>query len=183
MRTRFMAIGAAVLVMASSLVAISDASASTNASRPATQRAATTASLGGDGKGATSTTSTSITARRTVHNNSAIPADSVITCTVAVDNPHNSGHVFGTVNVVARASCTAAVPQVSITAYLYPPVPYATVVGPTNSGTISVSSNAARSCSNGNWQGYGYMSVTFPPGYNPPTGSAGKFSPVISITC
>jgi hypothetical protein len=43
----------------------------------------------------------------------------VITCSANVQNPHNSSHVNGTVNVVVTLLCTATVPQINIRAALY----------------------------------------------------------------
>lgn len=42
-----------------------------------------------------------------------------ISCTTTVDNPHNSSHVPETVNVVARMTCTAPVPEIRLKVALY----------------------------------------------------------------
>lgn len=80
-------------------------------------------------------------------------AGGVIACDLRIDNPHNSGHVLGTVNVEAVITCSSQVSSLSVTAYLYPPVPYAPVRGATARGTITAKSNAAKSCTNGTYQG------------------------------
>jgi len=109
-------------------------------------------------------------------------AGGVIACDLRIDNPHNSGHVLGTVNVEAVITCSSQVSSLSVTAYLYPPVPYAPVRGATARGTITAKSNAAKSCTNGTYQGYARATVVIPPGYTGPTSASG-FGNAIKIIC
>jgi hypothetical protein len=75
----------------------------------------------------------------------------------------------------------------ALTAYIYPPTPYAPVKGTTATGTKSVSANAAASCEytsqSGTWAGYATLTVDFPPGYAPKTLSGSNWSPDVQVTC
>jgi hypothetical protein len=108
----------------------------------------------------------------------------MIFCKLNTDQrPHDSGHVDGTVNVVETAECTPGTQKITVTAYLYPPVPYVTVTGKPGYGRLTAKSNAARPCTPGKYQGYGYVTFDFPPGYSPATISAGRFGPTADIRC
>lgn len=64
----------------------------------------------------------------------------------------------------------------TLTPYLYRPVPYTTVTGTSKTGVQNIDTNAgAAPCRNGNYQGYGYISVKFPPRFTPATGAGGRF--------
>ena len=109
-----------------------------------------------------------------------------IVCHLELDNPHNSSHGTGTVNVIARVLCTSPVSSISLSPKLYPPVPYAPIAGtPDNvANTSSAKANAASTfCTNGTWQGWASWSVVFPPGDTPATGSGAAFGPTAPITC
>lgn len=105
-----------------------------------------------------------------------------ITCTVSNDQPHASHHQVGTVNVEVHASCTSPVTSMTLTPYLYRPVPYTTVTGTSKTGLQNIDGNAgAPPCKNGNYQGYGYISVKFPPRFTPATGAGGRFGNVTYV--
>lgn len=108
-------------------------------------------------------------------------AGGVIVCDLQINNPHNSSHVFGTVNVVAKITCSSQV-AVSVTAYLYPPVPYQPIRGATGRGTTTASSNAAKACTNGTYQGYATATVAIPAGYSGPSSASG-YGNAINIIC
>jgi hypothetical protein len=179
-----LAIPMAALTVAACVATAGGASASTVGH--ATPAALTQAPAASPAQGAAAGGTITVTATRvsTGFGPDATP-DATITCALNVSQyPHNSGHVPGTINVVETAACTAPVPKVTVTAYLYTPIPRPTVKGATATGTLSVSSNAATTyCANGTYQGYGYMTVTFPPGYAPPTAALGKLGPTAAITC
>jgi hypothetical protein len=108
----------------------------------------------------------------------------VIVCTPNVQNPHNSSHVNGTVNVVVTLSCTSVVPQINIRAALYF---NGLLVRDSGQRTVNNSNfaqnNAAVPCRNGTYQGWMSYGVLFPPGYVPPTGASSGFGNAVSITC
>lgn len=111
-----------------------------------------------------------------------------ITCNLRVDYPHSSSHVPGTANVEMSVLCTAAVPSLTLTPYLYPPVPYATIRGATRTatGSISVGANAATGnpCpTNGYYQGYGYAVVKWPPNYYPSSSVLSGFGNSAYVQC
>ncbi|WP_035791901.1 hypothetical protein [Kitasatospora mediocidica] len=111
------------------------------------------------------------------------PQDTIV-CTPQVQNPHNSSHVNGTVNVVVTLKCTKAVPDIAIRAALYRNNLLVKDSGQKNvANSSSAQNNAAVPCSNANYQGWMSYGVAFPPGYTPPTGSGSGFGNQVSITC
>ncbi|ARZ66509.1 hypothetical protein SMD11_0843 [Streptomyces albireticuli] len=111
-------------------------------------------------------------------------ASAVIRCQGQVQRPHNSTHVPGTVNVVVTVSCTARVSEITTRAALYKNghlVKQSALR--TQSGTASAQNNAAVPCSPGNYRGWMYFKVVFPPGYNPPTASANGLGQEVPISC
>jgi hypothetical protein len=111
-------------------------------------------------------------------------AAQVITCTQVTQNPHKSTHVPGTVNVVTVLTCTAPVPQINIRAALYRGGALVRDSGQKsvyNSRTAQ--HNAAVTCVNGTYQGWGSTGILFPPGYVPPTGTTSDWGNAVSITC
>lgn len=110
---------------------------------------------------------------------------SVITCTINAQHPHDSSHVGGTVNGVATISCSQAVSSLSITVELW----YqdaAVVAGPTsksNFGRAFIKHNAATTCVPGYYRTVATGRVVFPPGYVPPSGTVGHYSPLIFVDC
>ena len=98
--------------------------------------------------------------------------------------PHKSTHVPGTVNVVTVVTCTAPVPQINIRAALYR---NGILVKDSGQKAVynspSAQNNAAVTCSNGSYQGWGSFGVLFPPGYVPQTGTGSDWGSVASTTC
>ncbi len=114
----------------------------------------------------------------------AVVALDTITCTPNVQNPHNSSHVNGTINVVVTLTCTAPVSQINIRAALYKNGTLVKDSGQkTFNGTASAQNNAAVPCSNGTYQGWMSYGVAFPAGYTPPTGASSGYGNAVSITC
>ncbi|WP_412074818.1 hypothetical protein ACLF6K_01385 [Streptomyces xanthophaeus] len=90
----------------------------------------------------------------------------------------------GTVNVVVTVSCTAPVPEITTRAALYKNgqlVKQSTLR--TQPNTRTAQNNAAVPCSPGNYRGWMYFKVVFPPGYNPPTASANGFGQEVALSC
>jgi len=107
-----------------------------------------------------------------------------IVCDVSVDDPHNSSHVPGTVNVVASVSCPGPIENITLQAHLLQPPPGSTINGRTVYGIQNISANAANtSCINGTYQGHATGSLTFPPGYSPHTESINVYGISKAITC
>lgn len=111
-------------------------------------------------------------------------AAAVIRCQGQVQRPHNSTHVPGTVNVVVTVSCTAPVPEITTRAALYKNGQLVNQSAlRTQRNTASAQNNAAVRCSPGNYRGWMYFKVVFPPGYNPPTASANGLGQEVALTC
>jgi hypothetical protein len=110
------------------------------------------------------------------------PAD-VITCTVNVQNPHNSSHVGGTVNVISTILCTGAMSGLAQYVGLY----YNNVlVGEaynSNSGVASLTGNFATACKSGTYVGASSYLEVAPAGYVPAYTEGEANSNVVSITC
>lgn len=122
-----------------------------------------------------------VTATRSAPNG-GVGAQSIITCTISIDNPHKSGHVIGTANVVSHWVCSGFVPRLTLSTKLWRS---GIQVGSGNSaanGSAWLNGNAAATCLNAQYQGTASGTVTFPPGYNPPSGSANVSSPVVAIS-
>ncbi|MEU4800095.1 hypothetical protein [Streptomyces sp. NPDC023327] len=111
-------------------------------------------------------------------------ASAVIRCEGQVQRPHNSTHVPGTVNVVVTVSCTGPVPEITTRAALYK---NGRLVNQsalrTQRNTRGGQNNAAVRCSPGNYRGWMYFKVVFPPGYRPPTGSSNGFGQEVALSC
>jgi hypothetical protein len=113
-----------------------------------------------------------------------LAAQDTITCTPNVQNPHNSTHVPGTVNVVATFSCTAPVTELNVDAALYRNGVLVAESGYNSvTGSSYAQNNAAEPCNNATYQGWGGFYVIFPPGYEPPAGSTSGFGNPAAITC
>lgn len=99
-------------------------------------------------------------------------ARDVINCAIDKQVPHKSTHDPTTVNVVAKLTCSKPVAKINANVKLYKAGALASDSGPVEiSGKPTLVVNAAAPCINdtyGSWRGY---TVTFPPGYNPPTQS------------
>jgi hypothetical protein len=110
--------------------------------------------------------------------------DQTITCTLQVQNPHNSSHVKGTVNVVATIGCTAPVSGLAIAVGLYRNGTLVSTGSNSNVGSASIQANAAIACTTATYTGAADGAVIFPPGYEPPEGEFPLvYSPSIPISC
>ncbi len=115
---------------------------------------------------------------------SSVSGSGQIDCSLNVQNPHNSSHVRGTVNVVVVATCTSTVDYISLNAALYQNNNLVNQSGSTTSYNVSSKqSNAAVSCSDATYQGWGSYYIKFPSGYLPDSISDSKFGNAVSITC
>jgi hypothetical protein len=169
---------AVVACMAMLSGAIADAAVSSRPSTPA-------ATAGAPGL-ATTLPAGHATARRSLSRVRImlIKPQTTITCTLAVQYPHNSTHVPENVNVVATIACTAPVSELGITVGLYFNGALVASGTNTNAGSPAIQGNAATPCVSGTYTGGAVGAVIFPPGYVPPEGSMGEvYSPSIAITC
>lgn len=119
---------------------------------------------------ADSTATSTVTAVRSgTSAGGASPADAVtITCTLQQNNPHESTHVPGTVNAIARVDCTAPVASLNISSGIYLsglPVA-ANSTGNAGLASASVQVNTTQ-CINGSYVASGDVFVVFPPGFTP----------------
>lgn len=112
-----------------------------------------------------------------------VAAQTTITCTLAIQNPHNSSHVPGTVNVVATWTCTAPVSSLSISVQLFLNGVQVASGANSNAGQAFLQGNAATTCVPGEYFGTASGTVVFPPGFVPPSGSGSVGSPTVLITC
>jgi hypothetical protein len=117
----------------------------------------------------------------------AAAASSPTTCVPNVQNPHKSGHVPGTVNVVVTVTCTATVREIAVQAALYRQNPadglwYLQSASDVKRyyNTAFGQNNAAAPCQDGNWVGWMNYNVTFMSGYS--AGDSG-FGNQVAITC
>jgi hypothetical protein len=106
-----------------------------------------------------------------------------ISCTPKVNNPHNSSHVGGTVNVQVTMTCTYPVEKISITAALWQGNSLLKAVNGTAYGKAKSASNAPVTCRDGSYQGSGTWVVTFPYGYVPRVQTGGARSSTVRIDC
>jgi hypothetical protein len=109
------------------------------------------------------------------------PGGSVITCQLAVHYPHNSTHVFGTVNVSSDILCSSIVDSIYSTTGLRGAQSANGWDQSFNNGYMD--SNAAKPCVNGSYWGIGGGTVTFPSGYSPRVQSAEGSGATKSINC
>ncbi|MGW0394390.1 hypothetical protein ACWDYJ_26585 [Streptomyces sp. NPDC003042] len=83
-----------------------------------------------------------------------------------------------------RVSCTAPVSEITTRAALYKNGQLAKQSAlRTQTNTRTGQSNAAVPCNNGNYRGWMYFKIVFPPGYQPPTGSDNGLGQQVPITC
>lgn len=96
------------------------------------------------------------------------PLQAYFGCDIAVQWPHGSVHVSGTINVVATATCDIPA-RIRLAVELYRVSPYARWVGTPKviDNTTWVKANAAAPCSAGpaTFTGRGIGTITAPPGY------------------
>jgi hypothetical protein len=116
----------------------------------------------------------------------------VIRCHLEVANPHKSGHVPGTINVVGTLSCKGVnAASMAVTVGLGKTVctPNCRTVNvgtiKTNSATYKpkVQANSSVSCSPGKYFGTAVGYVIAPPRVNPPTAHLEAVSKTVQITC
>lgn len=109
----------------------------------------------------------------------------VISCNLNVQNPHNSTHVPGSVNVVVTVQCTSQVAAIALRSALYYEGGLVSDSGSsTSTGVAFKQSNAAWSpCVSGSYVGWGSTNVQFPPGYTPASGSITSYGNTVSILC
>ena len=110
------------------------------------------------------------------------PAD-IITCTVTVQNPHNSSHVKGTVNTIATIACTGAMSELAQYVGLYFNNVLVGESYNSNSGVASLTGNFATPCKSGTWMGASSYLQVPPAGYYPPYTKGEAVSNIVKITC
>jgi hypothetical protein len=114
----------------------------------------------------------------------ASAAETVITCSIRVDNPHNSHHVTGTVNVTAVVDCNMAVPAMSLAVELYRGSVRDGKETFTATNTKELEGNAANAvCVAGSYRGAAAADVQAPPGFTPPRLTVEETSKTVPITC
>lgn len=108
-----------------------------------------------------------------------------IVCKLNVQNPHNSSHVPGTVNVVATINCDGVVAYLDMWVSLFRDNTEVSYAHNSASVTSSLQANTAVSCVPGTYFGGATGAVTFPPTFVPPTSNFGGavWSPDVAITC
>jgi hypothetical protein len=115
-----------------------------------------------------------------------VPADDEIiinSCTVQVNDPHNSSHVGGNVNVVGTMNCIYPVTESYLDIELYyNGEDYA--YGESYLGdTTSNMTNAAMACENGTYYADFNYTIYFGPTWTPDEASGELVSNVVDITC
>jgi hypothetical protein len=130
---------------------------------------------------------------RTVHDHPTLSATArdrvaraTITCTLRFIGanggvPHHSGHVPGTINVRAGVTCTAPVTKIAGKVGLFGDS--GSKINPFGStGSATAKGNAALVCTPGYYVGAANATITFPPGYSPPTGTVTNQTAEVHIT-
>lgn len=113
--------------------------------------------------------------------NAAAPA--VINCTAHSDNPHNSTHVPGTVNVIGKVECTSAVATIDLVVGLLRGNTVVAAEPRVEQNVPSTSRRAAAPCVSGTYFGVADAFVVPPPGYQPRFAFLVHSSPGVPITC
>ena len=110
---------------------------------------------------------------------------SAILCTVSIDNPHNSSHVGGTVNVVSHISCSpgSLMALLSLDTQLWRSGGQVAANHGQVAGFYWLDNNAAVGCVSGGYVGNATARLTPPPGYTPASASATVSSPLVTIAC
>jgi hypothetical protein len=110
------------------------------------------------------------------------PAD-LVNCNVRVDDPHDSGHVGGTVNMIARVKCDRPVAAIKLVVRLKRDGQEVILNDFSNSGVAALQGKANTPCVDGTYQGEAAAEGTyFPPSF-PATGTFGAKSATKEITC
>jgi hypothetical protein len=116
---------------------------------------------------------------------SGVGIQDVIICEITVDNPHNSGHVPGTVNVVSHVNCTAPVAAIVEVVGLY----FNQADNRVGSGgdyrvwMPSLDVNAAANCVPGIYVAAGLAGIYAPPNYLPKYGEISAVSSAALLNC
>lgn len=98
----------------------------------------------------------------------AIAGSRVIVCRPNVQQPHNSSHVRGTINVVSTVTCTQAVASIAVRTALYRNRKRVRMTGARYFPNSRLgANNAAVPCRPGTYLGAMSWTVRFPPGYVP----------------
>ncbi|PPF87820.1 hypothetical protein C5B96_03710 [Subtercola sp. Z020] len=111
------------------------------------------------------------------------PGGEVITYSVKVNYPYNSGEVFGTVNVTADVLCSAPVAGLDVYVSLQKNGATTATGRSQNGGQNYLSANAAVGCVDGKYQGVGHISATFPAGFSPSVTGTDAASVLRDINC
>jgi hypothetical protein len=106
-----------------------------------------------------------------------------IACTLTVDNPHNSSHVNGVVNVTGRIRCTAAVTAMNLLLTLTRDGVDVVSNQNDNMGVPTLSNSVATPCVNGTYQASAIGGIFFPPGFVPFFEIVSGFSNTVVIVC
>lgn len=126
-----------------------------------------------------------VTSSQSIHGPSAEPALPVINCSLSAPNPHQSGHVPGTVNFNPVTSCTSAVASIAMGSALGDSLGRVSTDGGicSNLGKSSLNCPTSMSCKTAKYWGSVDATVTAPPGYTPSTLYLSNESNTVSITC
>ncbi len=111
-------------------------------------------------------------------------------CSLNVQNPHGSTHVAGTINVVAVVTCDIPAGSLKLALNLIRVSPnnrqWAAIPTKVNTDQRTIQNNVATSCSEGpgNFQGWGWATLTPPPGYQL-SGSPDikKYGNMVAVAC
>ena len=113
----------------------------------------------------------------------SVSAQTTITCTLTIDNPHQSTHAPGKVNVVSKLTCTAPMSSVSMTVTLYRNNAPVGQNSCSNAGNPALRCNAAAPCVKGSYVGTSTGTAVAPPGFKPPSQTKTVISNTVPITC
>jgi hypothetical protein len=113
------------------------------------------------------------------------PPAGIVDCTFRVDNPHESMHFPGTVNVIATLTCNRPVSGIEMTIGLARDGQEVISRTFTNSGVASLRENVATTlpCVSGAYQGAAVALVSFPPPSLPASGILHANSATLPVTC
>ena len=120
-----------------------------------------------------------------------VAPQTVITCVLNVQNPHNSSHVPGQINVVATFNCSAPTASLGISVTLWKSFcdpqcqqqPYGSTGTSNNTNSRSISAQSNGNCTPGDYVGVASARLVSPPGFTPPIATTGAQGNTVSITC
>lgn len=104
-------------------------------------------------------------------------------CHFKVNNPHNSAHERGKINVVAQFTCNAPVVQIDMIVQLARDGYIVSTEHFIGSGVSSFEGNASTPCVSGMYQGGAVAVITFPPGSASTSRTLHANSNQIYLTC